>query len=234
MEIIPEYIKRAEVLDRYGATPESGLGRWRTNQLRAEGMIFPVSRTWCRTGPEHPFEMLPTSREIEIARVVRAVVDRYCVWSLTALNPLLVHQRLRRLTIVEVERDDQRMVFERLRSEKFRNVILETDTKWVMDHVGGSDFDVIVRQLVTKAPIKDKLRGTPTLEKIIVDLFVDGQVLAGIAPSDLVHLIELAFSVYTIDIRVLRGYARRRNVLDKLMSYLEWLHVAPAEVLRDP
>lgn len=195
---------------------------------------MPVSRTWCRTGPEHQFELLQTSREGEIARVVRTLVDRYCIWSLTALNPLLVHQRLRRLTIVEVERDDQRMVFERLRSEKFRNVILETDTKWVMDHVGGSDFDVIVRKLITKAPIKNSLRGTPTLEKIIVDLFIDGQVLAGIAQSDLEHLINLAFTVYTIDIRVLRAYARRRNILDKLMLYIEWLKVAPAEVLRDP
>gem|GEM_PF-3130251 len=231
---IPEYVKRADVLDRYGTTPSTGLGRWRTNQLRNEGLFVPVSRTWCRTGPEHQFELLQTSREGEIARVVRTLVDRYCIWSLTALNPLLVHQRLRRLTIVEVERDDQRMVFERLRSEKFRNVILETDTKWVMDHVGGSDFDVIVRKLITKAPIKNSLRGTPTLEKIIVDLFIDGQVLAGIAQSDLEHLINLAFTVYTIDIRVLRAYARRRNILDKLMLYIEWLKVAPAEVLRDP
>ena len=204
------------------------------NQLRTEGLIVPVSRTWCRTGPEHQFELHQTSREVELARVIRTLVDRYCVWSLTALNPLLVHQRLRRLTIVEVERDDRRMVFERLQSEKFRNVILETDAKWAMDHVGGSDFDVIVRKMITKAPMKNKLRGTPTLEKIIVDLFIDGQVLAGIAPSDLVHLIKLAFSVYTIDIRVLRAYARRRNVLDKLISYLDWLKVAPAEVLHDP
>ncbi len=78
------------------------------------------------------------------------------------------------------------------------------------------------------------MRGTPTLEKIIVDLFIDGQVLAGIAQSDLEHLINLAFTVYTIDIRVLRAYARRRNILDKLMLYIEWLKVAPAEVLRDP
>lgn len=135
---------------------------------------------------------------------------------------------------MEVGRDDQRMVFDRLRMERFRNVILETDTKWVVDHIGGSDFDVVVRPLVGKAPLEDPKKGIPTLEKIIVDLFVDGQVLAGITPSDLAHLIEMAFSEYSIDIRVLRSYARRRGSWAKLLSYVEWLKVVPTEVLRDP
>lgn len=195
---------------------------------------MPVSRTWCRVGAENRFELQQSSRDLELARVVRHLVDTYCVWSLTALNPLFIHQRLRRLTLVEVEKADQRMVFERIRSERFRNVILETDVRWVVDHVGASDFDVVVRQLVTKAPMEHQQKGVPTLEKILVDLFVDGQGLAGIAPSDLEHLTYLAFTVYTIDIRVLRGYARRRSAWERLRSYLEWLKVAPVEVLHDP
>lgn len=234
MENIPKYVKRVEILDRYGTALSSGAGRWHMNQLRTRGLFVPVSRTWCRTGAERLFELPQTSREIELAQVIRTLVDDYCIWSLTALNPLFIHQRMRRLTIVEVDRYSQGMVFERLRSERFRDVILETDTKWAMNHVGFSNFDVMVRRLITKAPIMNKVKGTPTLEKIIVDLFVDGQVLAGIAPTDLEHLCRLAFTDYTTDIRVLRAYARRRNVLDKLMSYLEWLTVAPAAVLHDP
>lgn len=195
---------------------------------------MPVSRTWCRVGPERRFHLQQTSRDIELARVVRPLVDNYCVWSLTAINPLLIHQRARRLTLVEVARDDRRMVFERLRSERFRNVILETDTKWVVDHVGESDFDVIVRTLVGKSPLEDAKKGIPSLEKIIVDLFVDGQVLLGVAPSDLAHLVGLAFSEYSIDVRVMRSYARRRAAWDKLVSFIEMLQVAPSEVLRDP
>ncbi len=234
MEKYPPYVSRSEVLSRFAVSPETGIGRWHINALRKKGEIVPVSRTWCRVGPEHRFVLEQASRDIEIMRVVRPLVENFSVWALTALNPLLVHQRLRRLTLVEVDKADKRMVFEHLRSERIRNVLLETNLEWVADHVGASDFDVVVRQLVTKAPLENKQKGIPTLEKILVDLFIDGQVLAGIAPSDLEHLIDLAFTQYTIDIRVLRGYARRRNTWERLQSYLEWLKVAPAEVLRDP
>lgn len=234
MNIYPPYVSRSEVLSRYATTPDTGIGRWHINSLRKKGEIVPVSRTWCREGPEHRFVLQRSHRDLELARLVRQLADNYSVWSLTALNPLFIHQRIRRLTLVEVEKADQWMVFERIRSERFRNVILETDLKWVVDHVGGSDFDVVVRQLTTKAPMEYKQKGIPTLEKILVDLFIDGQVLAGIARTDLDHLINLAFSVYTIDIRVLRGYARRRSVWEHVSSYLEWLKVAPTEVLHDP
>lgn len=234
LESSPSYTSRAEVLSPYGITPDSVAGRVRLSLLRKAGQIVPVSRTWCRVGPERRFELQQTSRDLALTRAVRQLVDEYCVWSLTALNPMLIHQRTRRLTLVEVGRNDQRMVFEQLRAERFRNVILETDTKWVVDHVGASDFDVVIRPLASKAPLEDKRRGIPSLEKIIVDLFIDGQILAGIAQSDLSHLIALAFSSYTIDIRMLRSYARRRRMWSRLLSYMEWLKVAPTEVLRDP
>lgn len=234
MKITPEYITRELLLSKFGVSPDSGAGRWRISELRKAGDYVPISRTWCRVGPECRFVVERTSRDLELARVVRPLVDTYCVWSLTSLNPLFLHQRIRKLTIVEVERSDQRMVFERLRAERFRNVILETESKWVADHIGGTDFDVVVRQLVTKAPLEDKKKGIPTLEKILVDLFIDGQTLAGIAPSDLEHLIDLAFTEYTIDVRVLRSYARRRSAWDRLKSYLDWRTVAPEEVLSDP
>lgn len=72
------------------------------------------------------------------------------------------------------------------------------------------------------------------MEKIIVDLFVDRQVLTGVSSSDLDHLVRVAFTEYTIDVRVLRGYAHRRSTWDRLQAYLEWLQVAPREVLNDP
>lgn len=221
-------------MQKYGVSPDSGVGRWRISILRKDGHITPISRTWCRVGPERRFQLQQTSRDIELARAVRPLVDSFCVWSVTAINPLLIHQRLRRLTLVEVGRNDQRMVFERLRSERFRNVILDTDTRLVVDHVGDSDFDVVVRSLVVKAPLEDSKKGIPSLEKIIVDLFVDGQVLLGIGSSDLDHLIGLAFSEYTIDVRALRSYAHRRATWNKLLTYIEWLKAAPSEVLRDP
>lgn len=118
-----------------------------------------MSRTWCRVGPEHRFVREQSSRDLELARVVRPHVDHFSVWSLTSLNPLFIHQRLRRLTLVEVEKSDLQMVFEKVRSERFRNEILETELKWVVDHLGASDFDVIVRQLVTKAPLANNRRG---------------------------------------------------------------------------
>lgn len=112
--------------------------------------------------------------------------------------------------------------------------MLKTNPGWVVDHVGGSDFDVVVRSLIVKAPLEDATKGIPTLEKIIVDLFVDGQVLLGIVPSDFDHLVGMAFREFTIDIRVLRSYARRRAAWDNLQAYIEYLNIVPSEVLRDP
>lgn len=234
MIIFPIYKTRQEILKGYGVTPDSDAGRWRISALRKEGYIVPVSRTWCRVGPDRRFHLRQTSRDIQLVRVVRPLVDSCCVWSLTSINPLLVHQRTRRLTLVEVARADRRLVFERLRSERIRNVILETDTKWVIDHIGESDFDVVVRTLVGKSPLEDAKKGIPSLEKIIVDLFVDGQVLLGVAQSDLTHLVRMAFSEFCIDVRVMRSYARRRATWDKLVSFIEMLQFVPSEVLRDP
>ena len=234
MKNISQYRTRQEILREFGSSSDSGVGRWRISTLRKQGIIVPVSSTWCRIGPERRFQLHQTSREVELARAVRPLVDNFCVWSVTAINPLLIHQRLQRLTLLEVGRHDQRMVFEHLRAERFRNVILETDTTWVADHVGGSDFDVVVRTLIVKAPLEDAKKGIPTLEKIIVDLFVDGQVLLGIVASDFDHLVGMAFREFTIDIRVMRSYARRRGAWDNLLSYIECLKVVPSEVLRDP
>lgn len=228
------YVRREQVLVNYKTTPETGIGRWHISNLRKKGEIVPVSTTWCRVGSERRFLLQRSSRETEIVRVVRPLVDRFCVWSLTALNPLLVHQRLHRLTLVEVDKADQRMVFDRLRDARFRNVILGVDRQWTADQVGGSDYDVVVQQLISKAPLENKQKGIPTLEKIIVDLFVDRQVLTGVSSSDLDHLVRVAFTEYTIDVRVLRGYAHRRSTWDRLQAYLEWLQVAPREVLNDP
>ena len=234
MEISPTYKKRVEILREFGEEPTSANGRWRISDLRSRGIVTPVSRTWCRIGQERRFVIQQGDREKELVRIARRIAENVCAWSIRELNPLVVHQRTRRLIFVEVEKGAMKRVFEEFLDQRFRNVYLETDTKWVMSHVGGSDYDVFVRQLVTRAPLEDVKKGIPSLEKIIVDLFEDGFVYGVSRSPDLAHLIRNAFSTYSIDVRTLRTYARRRGNYDHLSKFIEWLAVVPPEVLRDP
>ncbi|MBL0321704.1 MAG: hypothetical protein IPP80_04875 [Ignavibacteria bacterium] len=234
MEISPTYKKRVEILREFGEEPTSAKGRWRISDLRSRGIVTPISRTWCRIAQERRFVIEQGDREKELVRIARKIADTVCVWSIRELNPLVIHQRMRRLIFVEVEKGAMNRVFEEFLDQRFRNVYLETDTKWVMAHVGGSNYDVFVRQLVTRAPLEDVKKGIPSLEKIIVDLFEDGFVYGLSRSPDLAQLIRNAFTTYSIDIRTLRTYARRRGNYDHLSQFIEWLAVVPPEVLHDP
>lgn len=228
------YRRREDVLGELGVSKSTANGRWRISDLREKNILTPVSRTWCVIKPERRFVIHQGNRERDLVRIVMEIADTYCVWSIRELNALMMHQRIRRLIFVEVDKGATKRVFEEFVDRRIRNVILQTDTKWVLSHIGGTDFDVIVKPIVSRAPLEDAKRGTPSLEKIIVDLFEDGQVYGVSRSTDLAHIIRMAFTDFTIDLRTLRTYAKRRGVFEHLLKFISWLNIVPKEVLDDP
>jgi hypothetical protein len=81
--------------------------------------------------------------------------------------------------------------------------------------------NIIISRLITQAPMKIA-HGIPfpKLEKILVDLFVDGKKFSFFQGEELMRIFENAFTFYWISEKTLFRYAGRRKVSMKLRQFI--------------
>ena len=83
-------------------------------------------------------------------------------------------------------------------------------------YIAESNKPVIVKKLLTRAPLtktsEKKIKFyTPSLEKILVDLFAEEKLYYYVQGSELIHIYENAITNYTINFTKLFSYAKRRE-----------------------
>jgi hypothetical protein len=80
---------------------------------------------------------------------------------------------------------------------------------------------ILISRLVTQSPQKT-VHGVPSpkLEKILVDIFVDGDKFYYFQGEELTRIFESVFSTYWINEKTLFRYAGRRMVGEKLRQFI--------------
>lgn len=140
----------------------------------------------------------------------------YRVWELSWLNEFFNHQFGRNQIFLEVEKDGCDFVFSEL-AEKFPGrVLLRPKAQEILQY--GTDDGIIIDRLVTEAPKSDGERYQVPLEKLIVDLFANKNLV--LSKGDYPSAIETMFSKYRLDQVAMRRYARRRNKEKEIFGFL--------------
>ncbi len=151
---------------------------------------------------------------------------RYCIWETAWLNEFTRHQLTQSTIFIEVEKDFEEEVFYFIK-DKFpkKEVFLKPNGQVIDFYISESIQPLIVKRLISRAPLTkrtiDKTTfAVPTLEKILVDLFVEKRFFYYLQGSELIEIYENAIGKYRINFTRLFGYARRRVRAQEIKDFM--------------
>ena len=186
-------------------------------EFKQSGIIFSAGRgVYSSVKEEFRFE--EKSRAVEIRQLLEKQYPDldFLVWNTLYFQPYYHHQQTHNITFVEVEADAIRPVADRI-SRDYRFVMVEKASR-----LSPKDFDitrdpVVVRLLIKSSPRKGH---TPTLEKMLVDLFVIKDKYSTMADSDYWELWRSIDGLFRVNVSSLIAYAKSRRYLRDIISQL--------------
>jgi hypothetical protein len=144
-----------------------------------------------------------------------------CIWNTSIFNHFMNHQLFKYYTLVEVERIAMESVFHFISVTK-SGVLLNPTDEILYRYSGREPNTIIVIPLVSQAPLMNQNDIiTPSLEKILVDVFSDTVIFASEQGSELTLIFSRAFKQFRININRMLRYAMRRGKHDQLVSWMK-------------
>jgi hypothetical protein len=201
---------------------------WRLHELSRDGVLI-------RTG--WGYYALNTRRQFSpsLPKDLRWIGDQikaelpytdYCVWDTRVLADLMIQQPVNFIQLVEVERIAVSSTHNLLQNRgaisegNLGTIYVYEDWMTLSHHIASTNNPIIIRPLVGEAPLQqEKQYKTASLEKIIVDIIAD-QDLFHAFQEELAYIVKSAFEKYVINRDKLRRYARRRNKIEQIDSFL--------------
>ena len=220
------YITREELYSFYRSFDpdlKEATFTWRIYSLKEKNILKPVRTGMYILSTKPSFSPDVEPRLIEIAGKVKKQFPmvKFCLWSTRWFNDWMIHQPGKFLIMVEVELLSAESVFYYLKDENYLNVFYNPDDKFLERYVYEEQESIIVKQLITKAPLK-KIKGIayPTLEKLLVDIFVERKLFAPYQGTDLIQIFNTVYKQYTLNITKMLAYAKRRTKEQELIEFI--------------
>lgn len=198
--------------------------RWRIHNLKNDNVIISVGRG------VYSFQNKPSwipAIDTSIRSVYKKIEKQYndlifSVWSTSWLNEFTNLQAFRYLVIIEVEADFAESIFDYLKETGLKNLYFQPGKKEVSNYLSDVRETYVIESLVTKSPVQliEKIN-VPRLEKILVDLFCDKDLLYAYQGSELSNIFQKAFSTYALNISALVNYSRRRARDKELIDFIK-------------
>lgn len=201
--------KETQLRHLMGTLLDSGLMlRVGRNQYKIVGND-PKKRTFIGVYSNTALEVIKCMQE-------RFPLISFRVWELSWLNEFFNHLVARNQIFLEVEKEACEFAFSVL-SETFPGkILIKPKTQEILQY--GTDDGIIIDRLVTEAPKSDGEPYQVPLEKLIVDLFANKNLM--LCKGDYPSAIEMMFSKYRIDQVSMLRYARRRNKAKAVFGFL--------------
>jgi hypothetical protein len=188
------------------------------SQLKSEKIIFDagygVYSTIAKT-----YELPTVARAQDIAQFIKkefSLVTDFIVWDTKALQSFYHHTQTHHITFIEIEKDVLSSVYDKLYL-KFKNVLSERRSKAFFEAFDVARDPAVVRGLVSRSPRDGYL---PTLEKILVDMFMDLDKYNYIGRSDYLEIWRELIQGYRMNVRTIYSYSKRRKCLEGLLAQL--------------
>lgn len=214
-----------EFYRNFEESPKKSTINWRVYSLVNKGVLKRIGRGVFRLGESQSFTPVISQ---ELKTLYKRVKNEFpyiefCVWNTSLLNKFMLHQPFNFVTLVETEREVAETVFHFLKEQK-PSVFLNPDKEVIQNYVSGRNDALIVKPLISESPLQeDEEVITPTLEKILVDLFCDTDLFGTYQGAERSRIFEEVFSRYTINEKMMLRYADRRKRKGELSEYLDEL-----------
>ena len=167
------------------------------------------------------FKYIPSEDVININDSLKSELPftDFCIYDSSILSPIQHHLSINNAIYVETNRDAVESVFSRLKVQ-YKDVYRQPDTAFMYDYVDLRNQCIIVKTLVTEAPLMtvDGVR-VPTLEKMLVDTQKDAD-FDYVRSAESQYMYQMAFDLYTINTQRLMRYARRRGISQDIQELL--------------
>ncbi|MBU4343029.1 MAG: hypothetical protein KKG21_03365 [Candidatus Omnitrophica bacterium] len=220
-ELVRNYIKKNRYFNLAGVIKKTGLSsqvaKNYLHALKGEGIVFSAGRGVYSSVAEkfHPEEKSRVAKIRQLLKKQYPELD-FLIWNTLYFQPYYHHQQTHNITFVEVEADAMRPVADSI-SRDYRFVMIEKASR-----VRNKDFDItrdpiVVRLLIKGSPRKGH---TPTLEKMLVDLFVIKDKYSTMTDSDYWELWCSIDELFRVNVSALIAYAKTRRYFKGIVSQL--------------
>ncbi len=154
----------------------------------------------------------------DLINLLKEIRYDYIIYNITFLNEWL-NQLIGKNTIfIEVDKKYVNSIYELLVDNEYKNVLVNPSMQEI-EKYSLSDL-IIIKPLYSSSPINRKEKSF-TLEKIIVDLFVDDIIRKYYSTSELPWIYKQIFKEYAIDEYSLNTYLTRRRIKEKFYEFLK-------------
>lgn len=234
-----ESFSREELFDlyqQYEPDLKEATFRWRIYNLKSKEIITSISRGFFTLKYKPVFK--PDIEEIQ-KKIYKKIEKQFpnlkqCIWTTKILNEFMLHIPSKFITILQVEKNALEPVYEFLKEQNFRNVYIEPEEKEIQRYIYETETAIILQPLISKTPTqKVKKITTTTIEKIIVDLYCDKKLFDAFQGSELVYIVNNAYSRYSIDVTKIISYAKRRRKEIDIIEFLSNKTNVPKNILND-
>lgn len=200
---------------------------WRIYDLKKKDIIKTIGRGLYVISYKPKYKPVLSDNVLKIVRKTNERFEQiqYAIWENQWLNEFTQHQVSNQMIIVEVEKEFAESLYYYLNDSLKMDFFLNPDEKEIEFYISESSVPVVVKHLVTRAPIsklKDKKNVVPvaTLEKIMVDLFADENLFHFYQGSELINIYEKILDRYSINFTKLFSYAKRRKREQEIKQFI--------------
>lgn len=195
---------------------------WRVYNLVQSGVLNRIGRGKFAIGENIIYKPELTSKIKSIHNKLKKSFPylRMCIWNTSSLNEFMIHQPGRFYILIEVDKEATQSVFFYLKELKF-SVFIEPTMDLFEKYLPDEKETLIVKPLVSEAPLQTINRiNSPTIEKILVDIFCDDIIFAAQQGSEMRTIFQEALKKYTINESRMMRYADRRRKKESFREYL--------------
>jgi len=200
---------------------------WRIYDLKKKDIIKTIGRGIYVISYKPKYKAILSDNVFKIARKTNEHFDdiKYSVWETQWLNEFSQHQTSNQIIVVEAEKEFTYSLYYYLNDNLQMDFFLNPDDKEIEFYISEKAVPVVIQRMVTRAPIqkvKNKKVVIPiaTLEKIMVDIFVDESLFHFYQGSEMVNIYEKIIERYSINFTKLFSYARRRKKEQEIKQFI--------------
>lgn len=199
---------------------------WKIHALREGGVISSLGRGVYQWGEKpakaHFVGKLTVSQRALYTKIkAKFPLANLCIWPVRWLHEFMTHLPAVNWTFVEVEKDLSESVFALLREQR-NDVYLNPDQTVMEHHVAYDRNAIIVRDLISQSPLiqfKDIFH--PSLEKMLIDLFIDKVVFDAYQGTELRNIFSEANRKYLLNYSRMKRYATRRHSWEMISNFID-------------
>ncbi len=199
---------------------------WMIHQLKSNDVIESIGRgryEMSSNDSRVSFQGRLTASQGILSSLIRSQfpLAEYCLWPVRWCHEFMTHIPSVNWTIVAVEKDVAESVFSLLR-QKRKAVYLNPDYKMMEQQISYEKNVVIVKNLVSQAPIQ-MVNGIPcpSIEMILVDLIADRMIFDAYQGTELQNIFVEVTNRHKLNLSRMKRYANRRHVWNVVSDILK-------------